>query len=226
MKSSRGMTVMTGRRTNGSRSWMQHTMETMTMNITKSVGRDGQIGIGVILLALLAVSAALQLATWVSGSHPLAVTAVTTNYSPVPQGYSDYANLHTVAPRARFSALPSGATDHQPRAVAAPESKLSAVPRGLSDYQALRPMAHVNHSAVPAGLTDYLDLQPMAQARHSPVPQGLIDYQGLQTNRAAQPHFSAVPRGWSDYQGLQTAQAQPRHSTLPRGWTDYLSPAR
>lgn len=204
MKSSRSMTVMTERRTNGSRSWMQHTMETMAMNITKSIGRDGQIGIGIILLALLAVSAALQLATWVSGSHPLAVAAVTTtNYSPIPQGYSDYANLHTVAPRARFSALPNGATDHQPQAVAAPESKLSAVPRGWSDYQALRPMAHVNHSVVPAGLTDYLDLQPMAQVHHSAVPQGFIDYQGL-----------------------RTVQAQPRYSQLPQGWTDYISPAR
>lgn len=188
------------RRTDGSTSNSQQSNEVKIMRTINSIARDGRSIIGFGFLGVLAAIATLQLAVLTPPSLPVAsVPAATTNFSSIPQGFSDYQNLRTVAPRSSFSPLPQGLTDYQAPALAAPRSSLSPLPNGLTDYQSLQPRARVVFSEMPRGLSDYLALAPKAKVNHSALPTGLTDYTPLNTIASVQPNFSALPRGYTDY---------------------------
>jgi hypothetical protein len=214
MKTSQSMTT---RQTGGSGTWIQQLKGMTTMNITTTIGRTTRFGISFALLAVLAIIATLQFATSASRSLPLAsAPAATTNFSPVPAGYSDYVNLRTNPDRPNYSAAPAGMTDHL-APVPAARPNYSAPPAGMTDHAT--PAARVNHSAAPAGMTDH----PAAPARvnHSVAPTGMTDHPAP----AARINHSQVPNGFNDYLSLQP-RARVNYSQVPSGMTDHLSPAK
>lgn len=147
------------------------------MNTMKHIGHGQQHGIGMALLAAVAVTAVVMGTLY---SVLPRVTAflrpapVAPAYIPQPRPYTGYEYI-PFNPGAHHSLPPQGMADHPP-VVAVVPSNVSPLPRGLTDYLSLLPTARVNHSAVPTGLTDYLSLLPTAHVNYSPLPHGYTDY--------------------------------------------------